>query len=110
MTNTLRLWQNDPWLEPFRQVIFRRHEQAMIKKAELSYGHANLPDVANGHLYYGLHRTASGWVFREWAPAATAIYILFDGNSWTKDPAYALQPMQLGDTSSGRYLFSSIAL
>ncbi len=93
----LNLWKNDPWLEPYRQTIFHRHEQALIKKAELTYGHSGLSAVTNGHLYYGLHPTADGWVFREWAPAAAALYLLGDCNNWKKDPAYALQPIGNGN-------------
>ncbi|MCL2097518.1 MAG: alpha amylase C-terminal domain-containing protein [Bacteroidales bacterium] len=96
MTNLL-LWQNDPWLEPFKQVIFRRHEQALIRKQELMYGHKRLSDAVNGHLYYGLHLTAEGWVFREWAPDAAAIYIVGECNNWEKSPDYALQAIGNGN-------------
>ena len=41
-------------------------------------------------MYYGLHRTNEGWVFREWAPNATAIYLLGEFNDWRKHPDYAL--------------------
>ena len=41
-------------------------------------------------MYYGLHRTNEGWVFREWAPNATAIYLLGEFNEWRKHPDYAL--------------------
>ena len=95
--NNLPLWKNDPWLEPFKQVIFHRHEQALIRRQELAYGHKRLSDAVNGHLYYGLHRTADGWVFREWAPNATAIYILGECNNWKKSPDYALQSLENGN-------------
>ena len=41
-------------------------------------------------MYYGLHRTNEGWVFREWAPNATAIYLLGEFNDWRKHPDYVL--------------------
>jgi 1,4-alpha-glucan branching enzyme len=95
--NALNLWLNDRGLEAYQQVILRRHERALIAARELAYGHASLTDAANGYLYYGLHRTASGWVFREWAPAATALYVVGECNNWQKTPEYALQPIGNGN-------------
>jgi 1,4-alpha-glucan branching enzyme len=95
--NELKLWKDDAWLDPYKNVIARRHEQALIRARELSYGHASLADAANGYLYYGLHRTATGWTFREWAPGASAIYFLGECNDWRKTPGYALQPIDNGN-------------
>lgn len=47
-----------------------------------------LTDFANGHKYYGLHKTTRGWVFREWAPNATAIYLVGDFNNWEENDKY----------------------
>lgn len=57
---------------------------------EFMYRTTRLADSCNSYLYYGLHRTADGWVFREWAPNATAIYFLGEFNDWRKHPDYAL--------------------
>ncbi len=46
---------------------------------------------------YGLHRTNEGWVFREWAPNATAIYLLGEFNDWRKHPDYALTKVGNGN-------------
>jgi 1,4-alpha-glucan branching enzyme len=95
--NELKLWKEDAWLAPYKQVIARRHERALSKARELSSGHASLADAANGYLYYGLHRTAGGWTFREWAPGASAVYFLGECNCWHKSPLYALQPTGNGN-------------
>ena len=44
-------------------------------------------------MYYGLHRCNDGsWIFREWAPNATKIYLVGDFNNWKRTDAYALKP------------------
>lgn len=52
-----------------------------------------MSDFADGHLYFGLHKTARQWVFREWAPNATAIYLIGGFNNWTEDEKYRLSPV-----------------
>ncbi|MDR3350893.1 MAG: alpha amylase C-terminal domain-containing protein [Prevotellaceae bacterium] len=86
----LKIWETDVYLEPFRKVIEKRREQAAQKEREFCGEHAALSDAANGHLFYGLHRTRKGWVFREWAPNAIAVYLLGDFNGWKKKSAFAL--------------------
>ncbi len=95
--NDLKLWQADPYLEPFRKTIWKRHEKAVLKEHELRGHHDTLANAVNGYLFYGLHRTAEGWVFREWAPNATAIYLIGDFNNWEKNPDFALQPIGGGN-------------
>ena len=71
MEKTLNLIKNDPWLEPFADAITGRHQYVLNKEAELTNkGKQTLSDFASGYLYFGLHRTAKGWTFREWAPNA----------------------------------------
>ena len=68
---------NDPLLEPFLPVIRRRHEHSVLKELEFTNRKKRLADIFNNHLYFGLHRLpGKGWVFREWAPHATAIYLI----------------------------------
>ena len=83
------LVKNDSYLEPYEDAIRGRHEHALWKINQLTKGgKKTLTDFANGYEYYGLHKTARGWVFREWAPNATAIYLVGDFNNWTEDPKY----------------------
>jgi 1,4-alpha-glucan branching enzyme len=52
----------------------------------------------NNHIYYGLHRDARGnWVFREWAPNATKIYLIGEFNNWKRTEAYAMKPIGGGN-------------
>ncbi len=89
----LKLIKNDPWLEPYAPAIEGRYAYFEERlKALTENGSRRLSDFANGHLWYGLHRTTEGgWVFREWAPNATAIWLLGDFNNWQKNDAYRLQ-------------------
>ncbi len=81
---------HDPYLEPYEEAITGRYNHVMWKKNQLTQdGKMTLSDFANGYEYYGLHRTArGGWVFREWAPNATEIYLVGDFNNWTEQKKY----------------------
>ena len=95
--NDLKLWQDDAYLEPYRKVIWRRYLQAVLKERDFTGSGGSLSDACNGHLFYGLHRTTEDWVFREWAPNATAIYLIGDFNGWEKRSAFALRPVGGGN-------------
>lgn len=87
----LKIVKNDPWLEPFEVAIRGRHEHVLYKMNELTGGKSSLSDFADGHMYFGLHRTARGWVIREWAPNATAIYLIGDFNQWKEDDKFSFK-------------------
>ena len=84
------LVKNDGYLEPFEDAIKGRHENVLHKLAQLTdNGKMTLSDFANGYEYFGLHKTArGGWVFREWAPNATDIYLVGDFNNWQESDKY----------------------
>ena len=83
------LVRNDSWLEPFEGAIRGRHDHALWKIGQLTQnGKKKLSDFASGHLYFGLHKLPKGWVFREWAPNATDIYLIGDFNDWKEDEKY----------------------
>ncbi len=91
----LRLVKNDPWLEPFESAINGRHRHALEKVKQLTgNGRKTLSDFASGYLYFGLHRTDTGWVFREWAPNATEIYLIGSFNNWEERPEFKLKPIK----------------
>ena len=89
------LVKNDPWLEPFEDAIKGRHEHAVWKINQLTRnGKKSLTEFASGHLYYGLHKMSRGWVFREWAPNATEIYLIGDFNDWQESEKYKLKRIE----------------
>ena len=59
-----KIYQTDPWLEPYAKAIEARHERILAEKRKLA-GDGPLGDAANNHLYYGLHHSKDGWVIRE---------------------------------------------
>ena len=89
---SLNLIKNDPWLSPYEAAIQGRYDYAIAKEKELTNnGKTTLADLASGYLYFGLHKTLKGWVFREWAPHATAIYLIGTFNDWQKNAKYKLK-------------------
>ena len=79
----------DKYLEPFEDAIQGRHDHALWKINELTRnGELSLSDFANGYQYFGLHQLEDGWVFREWAPHATDIFLVGDFNNWTESESY----------------------
>lgn len=86
----LKIVKNDPWLAPYNDAIQGRHDHVLSKLRELTGDGKHLADFADGHLYFGLHRENDRWVFREWAPNATAIYLIGDFNHWEVREDYRL--------------------
>lgn len=93
---TLSIIKNDPWLEPYADAINGRHEDAVRKEKELIAADGSLKAFANAYNYFGLHRTETGWVFREWAPNATGITLIGDFSGWKEYRKYALKPVGNG--------------
>ena len=88
---TLNLIKNDPWLVPYEDAIQGRYDYAIRKEKSLTNnGKQTLSDFASGYLYFGLHKIPTGWAFREWAPNATAIYLIGTFNGWQKNEDYKL--------------------
>jgi 1,4-alpha-glucan branching enzyme len=55
------------------------------------------------HHYFGLHRTDSGWVFREWAPNATSMWLVGDFCGWRIDPGFELFRVPGSDVWQGEF-------
>jgi 1,4-alpha-glucan branching enzyme len=89
------LVQNDKWLTPYAGVIMDRQSAAIAKKDELTKG-APLSDFATGYLWFGLHRTREGWVLREWAPNADAVFLIGTFNDWNVDGKFAFSKKDYG--------------
>lgn len=77
-----KLVENDPWLENFKDAIIGRISYADLREKQFSTQAGSLIDFANGHLFFGCHKTESHWIFREWAPNATNICLVGDFSNW----------------------------
>jgi 1,4-alpha-glucan branching enzyme len=81
----LKLWKDDPWLEPWKKQLWERYSSAVLRRLQITgYGNT-LESRVNGYLWYGCHGDGDGgFFFREWAPNATAVYLLAEVNGWKR--------------------------
>lgn len=87
----------DPWLKPYANHIAGRESYIEHKKRQLLGDKKTLEGFALGHLFYGLHKEPSGWVFREWAPNATKIFLIGEKTNWEDKPDHELQRQKNGN-------------
>ena len=74
----------DANLAPFEKDIDLRMERYEKKKKELLPNGGTLADFANGSEYFGFHKTADGWYYREWAPAASKLWLTGEFCGWDR--------------------------
>ena len=88
-----RILELNPQLKPFEGDIDLRMACYHGTKGRLLAKGGTLNDFANAYNYYGIHRTETGWVYREWAPNAYQLYFMGDFNNWnlTDHPMRRLQ-------------------
>ncbi len=97
MKRQLYLLKNDKWLQPYTEIITNRYEHVEHKKRELiGDSGTTLSSFASGHLYFGLHFEKNSWIFREWAPNATDIYLIGSFSDWKENEAYRMKPIGNG--------------
>ena len=77
----------DPWLEPHKGDIVRRHSIAQQWIKRLDQDEQGLLKFAEGYKYYGFNvddKTKDIW-YREWAPNAVKAYLIGDFNDWNRE-------------------------
>jgi 1,4-alpha-glucan branching enzyme len=79
----------DPWLAPYRAHLERRRIAVKQRMLKLCAGRSPA-DFAAGHQYYGLHCDGADRVFREWAPNASAVFLVGDFSGWRVLPEFRL--------------------
>ena len=91
------IYDSDPYLAPYRERIDRRYRSIVFQKQETAGYGRKLCDAVNNHLYYGVHLENDSVVFREWAPNATAVYLIGEMNGWRKEDGYRLRNVGNGN-------------
>ena len=94
---------DDPYLKPYEAAIRGRAQHAFARAVELTGSpKKSLADWAAAHEYYGLHRRRIRgkmvWVFREWAPHATSMWLVGDFSEWKIDPRFECRRIPNTDT------------
>ena len=79
----LPILEKDRALLPYRTLI-ERQAYRFVRLRDSLTGGGPLLSFANAHEYYGFHHTQEGWVYREWAPAADAVYLMGEFNAWNE--------------------------
>ncbi len=94
--STVELIKNDPYLQPFEEKIKKRIEKFKQKEVELTKG-GDLSDFANAHLFYGLHKTSAGWIYRDWLPNAAEVFLVGDFTNWQITDEFRLKKIENGN-------------
>ncbi len=81
---------SDPYLDQYRDIIRERRDYA-IEREKFITADRSLADFAMGHHYYGLHLRTNSWIFREWAPNATAIWLTGTFSQWKKEERFRMR-------------------
>jgi 1,4-alpha-glucan branching enzyme len=93
-----QLSATDPWLAPYHGKLQERLAHVQQYAARI-LDDTDISEFALGYDYFGLHRTKDGWVLREWAPAATAIYLHCDASKWADLKSFELDKNDHGEWS-----------
>ena len=92
----MRILDIDPYLKPFEKDIQLRGSNYTTFKKKLLHNDQSFQSFANGDLYYGFHCLSHGWIYREWAPGADALYLIGDFNNWNAN-SHPLQKKENGN-------------
>lgn len=83
--------KQDSYLTPYLDQLNSRKQRAEAMERKIVGAGRSLSDFASGHEFFGLHFRDGGWIFREWAPNATEIFMLGDFSNWKEQPKFSLK-------------------
>lgn len=86
VNNNLNLIRIDPWLEPSAQDITDRHGRFISRVKSIENDFDSLSEFADAYKYFGINYDAKrkGFIYREWAPQAHALFLTGDFNNWNE--------------------------
>ena len=88
--------RSDHYLESFFPDLDRRKAKtlAMRKLLTTRSNGSLVRKAASEHLFFGLHRQKDGsWIFREWAPNASRIFLVGDFSNFEEKSTFELQKL-----------------
>ncbi|MCL2095309.1 MAG: alpha-amylase family glycosyl hydrolase [Oscillospiraceae bacterium] len=90
-----KILEIDKYLNDYGGDIELRMKNYAKLKKKLLNNTKSLSDFANGHLYFGFHKSKknNGWYYREWAPNAEEISLIGEFNGWN-DKSHKLKPSE----------------
>ncbi len=101
---------DDPYLQPYAAQVRERSERAFARGSALARGPGSLAEFACAHEYYGLHRAKDGgWTFREWAPNASAMWLVGDFSGWELQQRFELKRLAGRDVWEGTFPADAIS-
>ncbi|MDR0969296.1 MAG: alpha amylase C-terminal domain-containing protein [Lentimicrobiaceae bacterium] len=86
MTKPMLIVEQDPWLEPISAKVTERYNRFLSKLYYLTGKYGSLRNFASAYQLFGFNYDGvrKGWWYREWAPAAYALYLTGDFNAWNR--------------------------
>lgn len=80
------LLERDPYLKPYERELRRRYACLKDIEDEIETNGRGIEDFTKGYKYYGVRvQQDNSIICREWAPAATQLYLTGDFNGWNRD-------------------------
>jgi 1,4-alpha-glucan branching enzyme len=82
----LKLVEDDGWLSPYSDLIQARYDRFKNTLSNIEKHAGSLEAFAHAYTHLGINYDPErkGWYYREWAPAANALYLIGDFNGWNR--------------------------
>jgi 1,4-alpha-glucan branching enzyme len=89
---------DDPWLNPFKEVIRSRINKFESTRQRLIGGcFPGLKEFANGHLYYGCYSNGIITTIREWLPNAIRVVLIGEHSQWQESADFDFKKLENGN-------------
>lgn len=96
--HSLQILTDESWLQPYAPAIQSRYDRFQAAIRVINDYSGSILEFARMHEYYGIHydKLRKGWIYREWAPAAKALFLMGDFNWWDRN-SHPLRRNHRGD-------------
>ncbi len=88
--------KKDPYLKQYEGIIEKRMHLILNSLEDIRSRAGSLSGFALGHLYFGTQKMDKGWVFREWAPNATGIFLIGTFSNWEEHSKFSFKKISAG--------------